>query len=101
MGCTPALLYTLGLLPFGLPLQGFSHVLNVIREPLLGPLHSYTLYHEPTNRSDVTLVHILPRLARLLVSDTKSPRVKKTVQTTFVIKSGAMDLILGACLILP
>jgi hypothetical protein len=37
----------------------------------------------------------------LLVSDTKNPRVKKTIQTTFVIKRWAMGLILAACLILP
>jgi hypothetical protein len=30
MGCTPALLYTLGLLPFGWTLQCFLHVLNII-----------------------------------------------------------------------
>jgi hypothetical protein len=42
-----------------------------------------------------------PRLMRLLISDTKSPRVKKTIQTTFVIKSRVMGLILGVCLILP
>jgi ABC-type transport system involved in cytochrome c biogenesis permease component len=41
------------------------------------------------------------RLARLLVSDTKSLRVKKTVQATFVIKSRVIGLILGVCLILP
>jgi hypothetical protein len=60
----------------GWPLQGFPHVLNVTREPLLGPLHSHTLYHAPTNRSGVTSAHMLPRFARLLVSNTKSPRVK-------------------------
>jgi hypothetical protein len=31
-----------------------------------------------------------------VAGDTKSPRVKKTIQTTFVIKSGVMGLILGA-----
>jgi hypothetical protein len=58
MGHTPALLYTLGLL--GWLLQGISHILNVITEPLLGPPHSHTLYHVPTNRSDVKSAHILP-----------------------------------------
>jgi hypothetical protein len=36
-----------------------------------------------------------------VVADTKNPRVKKTIQTTFVTKSRAMGLILEACLILP
>jgi hypothetical protein len=56
----------------GWPLQGFPHVLNVIREPLLGPLHSHTLYYTPTNRSDC----ILLRLSRLLLGDTGSPQSK-------------------------
>jgi hypothetical protein len=37
----------------------------------------------------------------LLVSDTKSPRVKKTMQPTFVMESRTMGLVLGACLMLP
>jgi hypothetical protein len=55
MGHIPALLYTLGLLPFGLPLRGFSHVLNVIREPfwdlhiailcIMHPVTGQTLNH--------------------------------------------------------
>jgi hypothetical protein len=78
-------------------LQGFSHVLDVIREPLLRPLHSHTLYHATTNRSDVKLVI---RLIRLLIHDTKSPRVKKTIDY-ICHKSRVMGLILGSCLILP
>jgi hypothetical protein len=62
MGLTPSLLYTLGLLPLGLALVRFPHVVNVIRVPLLGPLHSHALYHVPINRSDVTSAHILPGL---------------------------------------
>jgi hypothetical protein len=100
-GCTPFLFYTLGLLPFGLAHTRFSHVLNVIREPLLGPPHSHTLYHAPTNKSSVTLAHILPRFVRLLVSDTKNPRIKKTIQATFVLESMVMGLFFGACLMLP
>jgi hypothetical protein len=88
MGCTPVLLYTLGLLPFGLALARFPHVLNVIKEPLLGPPHSHTLYHAPINRLGVTSAPILPRFARLLVSSTKSPRVKKTMQATFALHHG-------------
>jgi hypothetical protein len=38
---------------------------------------------------------------RLLINDTKSPKVKKTIQTTFIMKSGAMGLILEVYLILP
>jgi hypothetical protein len=88
MGCSPVLLYTLGLLPFGLALARFPHVLNVTGEPLLGPPHSHTLYHAPTNRLGVTLAHIFPRFTRLLVSDTGSPRVKnkKTIEGTFVME---------------
>jgi hypothetical protein len=48
-------------------MQGFSHVLNVIKEPLLGPPHSHTLYHGPTNRSDVKSAHTLPDM----INDTK------------------------------
>jgi hypothetical protein len=62
MGCTPALLLVFYLLVsyrLGWSLQGFSHVLNVTREPLLGLLQSHTLYHAPTNRSDVTWGHLL------------------------------------------
>jgi hypothetical protein len=70
------------------PLQGFPHVLNVIRELLLGPPHSHILYHAPTNRLGVTLAHILPRFARLPVTDTKSPRVKKTMHATFITERG-------------
>jgi hypothetical protein len=68
-------------------LQGFPHVLNVIRGPLLGPPHSHTLYHTPTNRLDVTLAHILLRFARLLVGDSRSPRVRGIMQSTFVMES--------------
>jgi hypothetical protein len=60
MGHTPTLLYTFGLSPFGWALQGFSYVRNVTRDPLLGPPHNHTLYHAPTNRSDITLAHVLP-----------------------------------------
>jgi hypothetical protein len=67
-------------------------VLNVIRDLMLGPLHSHIFYHAPTNRSSITLAHILPRFARLPVRNTKNPRVKKTMQAIFV---------LGACLMLP
>jgi hypothetical protein len=57
-------------------LQGFPHVLNVKRQTLLGPLHSHTLYHTPTNRLDVTLAHILLRFEWLLEGNTGSPRVR-------------------------
>jgi hypothetical protein len=100
MGRTPALLYTLGLLPLGLALARFPHVLNVTRQPLLGPPHSHTLCHAPTNKLVVTSAHILPRFARLPVSNTKGPRVRKTMQATFVMESRAMGLVLGACLML-
>jgi hypothetical protein len=98
MGHTPALLYTLERLPFGFTRARFPYILNSIREPLLGPLHSHTLYYAPTNRSGVTSTHILPRFTRLPESNTKSPRVKKTMQATFVVKSEVMGFILGACL---
>jgi hypothetical protein len=94
MGHAPALLYTLGLSPFGLALARFPHVLKVVREPLLGPPNSHTLYHAPTNRLGVTTAHILPRFVRLLVSDTKGPRVKKTTQAIFVMESGTTGLVL-------
>jgi hypothetical protein len=84
----------------GCPLQGFPHVLNVIRELLLGPPHSHTLYQAPTNRLGVTSAHILPGFVRLLVSDPKSPRVKKTMQATFVVESRVMGLILETCLMI-
>jgi hypothetical protein len=52
MECTSDLLYTLGLLPFGLTLTRFSYVLNVIREPLFPcwELHTVILciIHPPT-----------------------------------------------------
>jgi hypothetical protein len=88
MGCTPALLYTPGLLPFGWPLQGFLLVLNIITEPLLGYPHSHTLYHAPTNRSGVISAPLLPRFVRLLVSNTKSPRVKKQFRLHLSWKAG-------------
>jgi hypothetical protein len=59
----------------------------VIKEPLLGPLHNHTLYHIPQNRSGVILAYILPRFARLPISNAGSPRVRGTMQTTFVMKS--------------
>jgi hypothetical protein len=68
---------------------------------LLGPPHSHTLYHIPTNRSGVTSAHVLPRFVRLPFSDTKSPRVKKIMQATFVMESRRPGLALGACLVLP
>jgi hypothetical protein len=72
----------------GWPLQGFPHVLNVIKEPLLGPLHSHTLYHTPINRSDVTSAHTLLQFARLLVGDAGSPTVRGTMQAIFVMERG-------------
>jgi hypothetical protein len=94
MECTLALLYTLGLLPFGLALERFSSCTECYKRALLGPSHSHTLYHIPTNRS------YPPWFGRMPVSDTKSPRIRKTIQATFVIKSRAMGLALGACLML-
>jgi hypothetical protein len=47
------------------------------------------------------LVHIFPQFVSLKVRDTKGPRVKKTIQATFVMESGAMCLVLGVCLMLP
>jgi hypothetical protein len=44
---------------------------------------------------------IYSQVSEVAVSDTKSPRVKKTLQTTFVIKTRVMDFILEACLISP
>jgi hypothetical protein len=67
----------LGSYLLGWPLQGFPHVLNVIREPLLGLLHSHTLYHTLANRSDVTSAHICLGFVRLLVGDTGGPRGKQ------------------------
>jgi hypothetical protein len=88
MGCAPVFLYTLDSYFLGWPLQGFPHVLNVIRETLLGPPHSHTLYHTLTNRWDVTSAHILLRFGRLVVGDTESPRVRETMQATIVMGSG-------------
>jgi hypothetical protein len=38
--------------------------------------------------SDVTSAFIFLRFARLLVGDTESPRVRETMQATFVMASG-------------
>jgi hypothetical protein len=38
---------------------------------------------------------------RLLIRDTKSPRVRKIIEAMFVLKSRVMGLVLGACLMLP
>jgi hypothetical protein len=99
VGCTPALLYILGLLPLGWLLQSFPHVLNVIREALLGLPRSYTLYHTSANSSDVTSACILLRFARLQVSHTGSPsvypRIRGTIEATFAMESeesGSLDL---------
>jgi hypothetical protein len=35
------------------------------------------------------------------MSNTGSPKVRETMQAIFVIKSGVMGLVLGACLMLP
>jgi hypothetical protein len=101
MGCTPALLYTLGLLPFGLALTRFSPCTKCSKRAIVGTatqpyLVSYTHQHVRCKIGSYT-----PRLMRLLVNDTESPKVKQTMQTTFVIKAGLMGLILGTCLILP
>jgi hypothetical protein len=47
------------------------------------------------NRSGVASAHLCPRFARLLVSDTKSLRVKKTMQGTFVMERGVRVLVFG------
>jgi hypothetical protein len=44
---------------------------------------------------------IYSQINKVASNDTKSPRVKKTIQTTLVIKNRMMGLILEACLILP
>jgi hypothetical protein len=75
--------------------------MKIVREPLLGPPQSHILYYAPNNRLGVTSAHRLPRFARLLVSDSTSPRVKETMQATFVIKSRQRVLVLGACLMSP
>jgi hypothetical protein len=36
-----------------------------------------------------------------MISNTKSPRVKKTIQATFVMENGVMGLVLGAYVMLP
>jgi hypothetical protein len=66
-------------------------------------MDSHTLYNAPTNRSGVTSAHILPRFTRLLVSvELEVPEFKKKkIQATFVMESGAVGLVLGACLMLP
>jgi hypothetical protein len=87
MGWTPLSFTCLDSYLLGWLLQSFPQVLNVIRQPLLGPPHSHILYHTPTNRSDVTLAHILPRFVRLLVSNTGSCRVRGTMQTIFAMES--------------
>jgi hypothetical protein len=100
MGGTPALLYTLGLLPFGLDLTRFSPCTKCYKS------HCWDLrttilciLHPPTGQ----MLHqfIYSQVSEVAVSDTKSPRVKKTLQTTFVIKTRVMDFILEACLISP
>jgi hypothetical protein len=70
-------------------LQGFPHVLNVIRELFVGleEILSHTLYHTPANRLDVTLAGIFLRFVRLLVGDPGSPKVRETMQATFVMES--------------
>jgi hypothetical protein len=96
VGRTLVFLYLLGLLLRGLALVRFTHVLNVIREPLLGPPHSHTLYHIPANRSDATLSRIFLRFARLLVGNTGSPRVRGIMQAIFVMENmenGSVGLI--------
>jgi hypothetical protein len=67
----------------------------------LRPPHSHTLYHTTTNKLGVTLAHVLPRFVRLPVSNTKSSRIKKTMQATFVLESRMMGLVLESCLMLP
>jgi hypothetical protein len=69
---------------------------NVIREPLLGPPHSYTLYHTPANTSDVTSAHILLKFVRLLVGHTGSLKVRETMQAICVMErreNGSAELI--------
>jgi hypothetical protein len=86
MGHTPAFLYTLGLLPFGLALSSFPPSTECYKRAFLGDLH-HTLYHTSTNGSDVTLAHILFMFVRLLVGNTGSPRVRGTMQATFIMES--------------
>jgi hypothetical protein len=88
MGHTPALLHTLGLLPFGLALTRFFPCTKCYKRAIVGASAQPYFVSCTHQRSNVTLAHITPRLIRLLISDTKSPRVKKTIQTTFVIKVG-------------
>jgi hypothetical protein len=64
--------------------KSFPQVLNVIREPFLGPPHSHILYHTPTSRSDVTLAHIILSMP---LRDTGSCRLRRTVQATFAMES--------------
>jgi hypothetical protein len=88
MGSAPVFLYTLGLLLFGSALARFLPCAECYKRSLLGSPHSHTLYHTPTNRLDAASAHILRRFARLLVGDTGSPRVRETMQATFVMESG-------------
>jgi hypothetical protein len=101
LGLTPALLYTLGLLPFGLALTRFAPYTKCYKRTIVKT--STQPYFVSCTHQQVRcyIGSYTTRLTRLLVSDTKSPRVKKTVQTTFVIKSRAMGLNLAACLMLP
>jgi hypothetical protein len=97
MGCAPSLPYTLGLLPFGLALARFFPCTKSYKRVIVGT--STLPYFVSCTQQHVRcyIGSYTPRLMRLLVSNTRSPRVKKTIQVTFVIKSGAMCLILGAC----
>jgi hypothetical protein len=93
-GLTPALLYTLEPLPFGL--QNFPHVLSV-REILLGLLHNHTLYHAPTNRLDITWAQVFEVASKQYWKS----QSKKNNAGYICHGKQAMGLVLGICLMWP
>jgi hypothetical protein len=81
----PVFFYTLRLLPFGLALARFLPCTECYKRAFFG---TSAQPHFVFNRSDIISDHILIRFGRLLVGDTGNPRVRETMQATFVMESG-------------
>jgi hypothetical protein len=89
MGCTPVLLYRLDLLPFGLALARFHPYTECYKRDFVGTSTQPYFVSYTHQRSDITSAHIFLGFARLLVSDSGSPRVRGTMQATFEMESGS------------
>jgi hypothetical protein len=101
MGCTPAVLYTLGLLPFGLALARFPPCAECYKRAIVGTSAQPSFVSCTHQQVGCYIGSYAPGFLKLLVSKSRSLRVKKVLQATFVMKSGAMGLVLGAYLMLP